>query len=478
MSESTDAKRYTADKLRQFFDSRLSEISPRSQANYRKAIRAYMAAASPEAVVAPDERHIAGWIVGMLADGISPSTAAHYLDIIAGLYAAADQAGTASADAAGFAAVKARLRDFRAKNTGFLPNAKNLDRLIALTRRARALRGTASLAADLLLYSLAAGALALRDVAMLRQPLDDARVGDVCREVAARNASPRRSYIFPLDQSAYTPRRLAVRVDLLVEHLLRLHDIPMAPTVAATVAGWWAFAAIRCGVAPADVAAHLGPGAADALPWLGICPPPAENTPLSPDVTQTIAETFAENPPRWFAMRLRARVGYADLTRALADLPAGIARPELFYPCDEVKQRIGRRLHTEQRPVIPEIVFFRTHITDITPLFRHIGHLAWCYTVSGRAGSPYAPIHRSDMERFQQTIGQFTPDYEVGPRDSITPRPGDTVVVLGGIFAGRTGRMLESVDTAAGTIYRILLPGDNNAIEWRLTDPRLIGLKH
>lgn len=105
-------------------------------------------------------------------------------------------------------------------------------------------------------------------------------------------------------------------------------------------------------------------------------------------------------------------------------------------------------------------------------MFLKIGDLAWCYKDHSGAGS-YAVIPRQVMERFQMAIGQFTSDYEVGPIGSITPRPGETIKILGGIFAGNEGELLkvESLNEK-GVIYRLRIL-DDRGVEWKISvDPR------
>ncbi len=106
-------------------------------------------------------------------------------------------------------------------------------------------------------------------------------------------------------------------------------------------------------------------------------------------------------------------------------------------------------------------------------MFHKIGDLAWCY----RNGDTYASIPQAAMETFQKAIGKFTPDYEIGPVGSIALRPGDRIVVVGGAFTGKEGEIIGQSLNENGVIYRIMLWGDNNNIEWRANDSRLIEKK-
>lgn len=167
-------------------------------------------------------------------------------------------------------------------------------------------------------------------------------------------------------------------------------------------------------------------------------------------------------------------------------------QPEIFYPCEEIARRIGKKLVYCNKPLISDVAFFRCRATDIRPLFSRIGDMAWCYR--GCGGSQYAVIPAGAMARFQEAIGMFTSDYQLSPIGSLTPKIGERVVIIGGVFAGRDG-FIEKISTntaslgaaeanasrtapntgnASSTIYRILLP-DSTGFEWRVDlDSRLV----
>ena len=212
-------------------------------------------------------------------------------------------------------------------------------------------------------------------------------------------------------------------------------------------------------------------------------------------------------------MRLRRKSDYAEITRRLADIAADPAEPirldATFYPMTEIARRTAKGIQHNQEPLLPDILFFRARLTQLQPLFRRIGDLAWCYKDASRRDRGYAPIPDAQMHAFQLAIGIFTPDTDIRPLGTLTPRPGQPVLVIGGPFAGRPGRFLATLpsspapsraaadpatsraaaDPAPNTtalspdatypepiLYRLILPGDNG-IEWEATiDPRLIAL--
>ena len=198
-------------------------------------------------------------------------------------------------------------------------------------------------------------------------------------------------------------------------------------------------------------------------------------------------------------MSLRPGVRFSQVCRRIQLLSTSNAQrptyddpPELFYPCEEIARTIGKKIVTRQRPFIHSVVFFRARLTDIGRLFAKIGDLAWCYRQNARPGAPYAAISDAQFRLFQQTIAQFTPDYEVASSGELELNEGDRVEILGGLFAGHEATMegivkeethgmsiLESSDNSAaglsqsekqnasGVVYRLNIIGDNG-IEWRI----------
>ncbi len=251
---------------------------------------------------------------------------------------------------------------------------------------------------------------------------------------------------------------------------MRLHGISGTPTQAP--ADLWAHAALKCGYTPQAITGCLG-FRPTANPVFALCPMQPIPDSDAMEMRATVARVITDDPLQWFVMRLRPASGFSSLRQRLASIPSGNHAPTLFYPCEEIATRIGRRLVWRDRPVIPDIVFFRSRRSHVRPLFREIGDLAWCYT-TGRSGT-YAAIPDTEMQRFQQAIGRFTPQSEIFPAGTLAPAPGDTVEIIGGIFAGRHAEVVKTATKPSGvTIYRLILP-DNKGIEWRIdVDARLL----
>ncbi|MDE6552220.1 MAG: hypothetical protein K2K98_04580 [Muribaculaceae bacterium] len=220
-----------------------------------------------------------------------------------------------------------------------------------------------------------------------------------------------------------------------------------------------------------------------------------------------LGKIFLDNPPCWYAMSLRPGVRFTQLSRRIALLSkpqtehrvhfdkdilrsrycaADTARSadttlsdiQLFYPCEEITRAIGKKIVVRQRPFIHSVVFFKAKLTDIGRLFARIGDLAWCYRQNSRPGAPYADISQRQFERFQQTISNFTPDYEVAPSGELELKKNDRVQIVGGLFTGHEATF-DSVEKAEeGVVYRLNIIGENG-FEWRIAvDKRLTEQKN
>ena len=87
------------------------------------------------------------------------------------------------------------------------------------------------------------------------------------------------------------------------------------------------------------------------------------------------------------------------------------------------------------------------------------------YTVPGTGIRNYAAIPAVDFDIFQRTIGMFTNDCEVAPIGTLTPRPDERVVLVGGLFQGCDARFrnTENDNTLYHYIRNHRLPIRNHA---------------
>lgn len=336
----------------------------------------------------------------------------------------------------------------------------------------------ASLLRHLRQAAIIAGGISLESAARLRRtdlegyPLQLA-------ETVAEYIDPRRRYIFPLNQSAYTPRQLARRI---ADAMSRSTDPQLRN--AESPAMQWLRTALRCGATPSEAILTLGrdplathpDGAISRL--LAAAPMPEAPDPEAPfRLRQLVAEAIADNPLQWYALHLRQGSDMDSLLGRLGNMPSAIPSSNLFYPMRPIAHRTPHGIRHGEEPVLPGILFIRLHRNRLQSILSDIADLAWCYRDA--VGEGYARIPDVEIQAFQLAIGIFTPETDIYPLGTLTPHPDQQVVVLGGPFAGRTGRYRATVnpDTPTGQpiLYRLILPADNG-IEWEADlDPRLVG---
>lgn len=485
MSETPENKQVAPDGLLEFFQSRTDGLKEGARRSYRNALASWTAFAVGREDVAPDRAMLADWLAALYMRGFSYKTALHYLNIISGLYTAAVKEGFLHGDLPfkNFKELVVAVGEVRWDGG---VKAQNLEEILKLTKAAATRNGVDAVAADILLLSLLNGGKPLREIITLRVE-DTEGYATESLDVVRRNAASRRKYVFDLHQSEHTPKQLDRQVSERLLRLLRPSLPASATTVDDLLAGYWAYATLRCGATPRETVAALG-GAPASMPVLeligeiggigGIGAIGGEtdggdrqgiSEERKGELRRSVARMVSVNPYGWFAMRLRPRVKFDEIQDRLELVEKEVGKPELFYPCEEIARRTGKKLVFRQRPVISDVVFFRSRVTEILPLFAKIGDLAWCYTTNGRPGAPYAMIPQATFNRFQTAIGQFTPDYEVAPVGGLTPGEGDRVEVIGGLFNGQE-LDLKKVDgrDAAHSIYRLHFDSANG-IEWRVS---------
>lgn len=451
-------------KIFDFFESRVAAMAESSRKNYKKALsslRFFIEGFEnpPASWAFPAE-----WVVSMFAAGLSPKSRLHYFESVAALFTSAAKEGLIEPNDEFDRlrpAVKAMVQKDAAEVTG-----TDLENLRRLTRIFFAARETRDAIQGLISVSMMNGAMSPVKIARLRnENLSD--LEPASREVAKSMAAPGRKYLFPLDQSRQTPRQLERMVASAVAGALASASVRLSVSVQETLGACWALAALTCGASGAEVRGTLGFVPA-ALPVLQLVEPDASTEKRS-NLRRAVGSLFMTNPKEWFALRLRPHIRFEKFETRLGRL-SDRERPEIFYPCREISRRINKKIITESKPVIPEIVFFRSRVTDVAPLIHEVGDLGWVYTNSGT----YARIAPQAMETFQRAIGRFAPDFEVGRIGTLEFRPGDRVEIIGGLGQGHSAEVLGSRKASAGVIYRLRIFGDQRDIEFRIADARML----
>lgn len=474
MTETSENKQYdNSDAIAFFMMEAKGKNRPATADSYRKAVSSLRSQISDRKLHFNDftEKFLSEWLTALFQNGYSHNVACYYFKIIAALYNKAVSQDIAPPTDS-FRHLAARLESLSQYDFSAKQRDADYTRLIALARASRPPDGTAAIYADIFLASILSGAqISPVDIARLKKA-DISGLPAAMRPIASKHAAPQRRYVFNLNQPHKTKRQLTNEIDAAMTHLMRHYGFHGTP--AELPANLWAYAALKCGYTPSAIIGCLGMRPV-ANPIFALC----ESQQLSSEDADTIrtgvARIIMTDPHEWFVMRLRPSVRFKMLQERLDTLKNETPLPQLFYPSEEIAIRIGRKLTHRNRPLLPDIVFFRCRRSQVRPLFRRIGDIAWCY-VSGRTNTgAYAAVSDSEMQRFQQAIGQFTPEYELYPAGTLIPAEGESVVIIGGLFTGRQGEIEKIISGEnQSVIYRIVFP-DNQGIEWRVNvDRRLV----
>lgn len=409
------------------------------------------------------ETAVCDWTIHMYMCGISLKTQLPYLNAIAGLYKKAVGKGLAPATDI-FASLRSQLKSKGDVLCKSWLSQNSFEHLRYLTRAVQKKDDICKLVH----YSLTKGCKSLGECANVKA--DEASSEDLkLLGIGTAQFIRNRKYLFALDRSGITPAKLLQNVN---EDILKLFDrmnICHSADADDTLCSYWAFAALRMGVAPHVVVSFLKT-VPSGVPILSICKRTELTEEKREEIVGSTAVMFSANPPKWFVMRLRHGVKFENLEQKLTDLEDVIPMPELFYPCEEIYRRVNKKMTVQQKPVIPDIVFFKHCETDVYPMFRKIGDIAWGYKTDGKDGDRYAALPRTAFERFQEAIGQFTPDYQVAPIGEIPLKEGDTVVLLGTDFPNQRAEIqkIEKPDAQGRIIYRLALL--DTGFDWTVSE--------
>ncbi|MDE7069270.1 MAG: phage integrase SAM-like domain-containing protein [Alistipes sp.] len=449
-----------------FFRTRIEEVrNERSAGSLKQAYSAFVRFLGGRTIGFADftEELLLEWGAWLLAGSYTRKTSAYYIKHLSALYGKAIEEGLAE-ECGGFGRVRRRILDLPDIMFVNEVDPKLDDKLRRLVRNRCCLRGEHRLAADLVLFAVLNGGLAFDCLANFRK---DGYAGGnpLLADIVASYSRPRCKYLFPLKQSQRSGRQLRSRIRSLFADALESVGILM-PNISDDVAlDMWCMTALKCDFAPSSILGCAGRRPV-LNPVFALVAPAAAPGRTCGRMREAVCRVLTENPEQWFAMQLRPHVGYDRLQARMRHL--GIVVPEIYYPCEEIAGKIGRKLVYEKRPVIPGLLFFRSRISEVAPLFRSIGDLAWCYREG--ADRLYAVIPEKQMEEYRAAIDGFTSDMEIRPAGTFVLEEGDRVEVIGGNFAGKVGTFGRQVVSQKGmvpqrVVYRLMLP-DRNGIEW------------
>lgn len=313
---------------------------------------------------------------------------------------------------------------------------------------------------DLAVAALLGGEVSLTAAARLRVA-DLADAPGEMGEIVRRRASASRRYLFDLNQSRQTARQLALSAESAVCRWLLGGGIKPIGSAENTLRLTWACAALRCGLSGSEVLAMLG-SAPCGIPSLKLCTAAQLSAETRRALAERVGSYMLTNPLQWYALKLRRGVDFETLAMHLGTLAGA---PRVFYPLEEIRRRVGHRLVKVSRPMIANVVFIQARAADIHPLMCTLGHLAWCYTTTGRPGSDYAHITPRAFADFQRAIGHSIE----AATAAYTPQPGDAVHILSRALAEVEFRV---ADTGHGAdLLCRLLAHSPNGFRWHTLAP-------
>lgn len=454
-----------------FFHSYLSGLSKETSVRYKRTISAIdnFITSHRLSLASISTSMTADWATELLRQGLAWSTVCRHLNILSALLGAASRHGLPAPSSETTRTITNTTA--LSKSTPPLLHGNVADRCFGRLRRMASGADTTDIYTDILLFSLLNGAMPLRQAAIAKKS-DLSLYSQSSRYIAERNISPSRAYIFELGQSRLTPRQIDRAIEKGLSPLLESLLPGSSQDLGATVRSIWATLALRSGSTASQALANLGGDAPLTIP--AFCTPASpRDMDKSTLFNDAVATLLLHDAPSWHAMHLRRGVSFDDLRKEIEEKVR--PRPELFYPSETIARQKENRKVTEQHPVISRIAFFKARNEEIAPMFSQIGSKAWCYRITSSPGAPYATISQEEMGRFQGAIGIFTPDMEIHPIGQLTPRPGESVIIIKAGYGNRQAEVENIINTDSGSaIFRVKFTTDRG-YEWRADiDPRQI----
>ncbi|WP_354666019.1 phage integrase SAM-like domain-containing protein [Muribaculum intestinale] len=459
----SDSKRYTNREYFEFFQSRLSGLGAESMLKYRRTLSELDCFLIGHRLSLADlsETMTADWAVELLRQGLAESTVTRHLNIFSSLIKSAAKKGMMP-----MSDVPRTIAKLLAESKHDLPELLTesvFAHCLGILRDILKNPGSKGVCGDMLVFALLNGAMPLGAVAVLKKG-DVVKYDEVSRSILERNQSPRREFVFDLKQSYRTVRQIHSAVTEGLKGLFGGQFAASGLDPDDLARSMWAACAMRCGSTASEASGCVGGAAPYAIP--PFCAPAVNASENKQLWIRSVNSMLIHELPKWYAMHLRRGVRFDDLRSEISEKIRPV--PELFYPCEAIRKHMGNRTIVEDRPFISQTAFFKCHPERVMPMFHVIGDRAWCYRTSNASDAPYAVIPQCDMRRFQAAVGVFTPDIEVHPLGELTPRPGESVIIVMAGYENREGEVEDIINKDCGSaIFRVKLSTDQG-YEWRV----------
>lgn len=405
------------------------------------------------------------WVAWMSLEGYTLSTIRLYMKYLSSLYGKVAKSGLVS-DNGCFTQAAAKLGEIGEipQGSSVLPcDPQTFSKLRRLVQADYTQSPGHRLAKDVVLFALYQGGMTFGQIAAYKKG-DYKGADNAVLDIVGRYSKARNKYLFPLRQSSRTPKQLERAVSALFSAALgsvqlvvpNRSDVCLAYDI-------WAFAAHQCGIQSRIISRRMSL-CGIFRPLLGIVGEGLDCSETEAEAVHRVSYLLSQDPCHWYAMQFRPRVTY-DKVRSR--LEAGSVHiMDTYYPMEEIYKRVGKKIVTSGKPLVPGLLFFRAKSSEVQRLFRGIGDLAWGYRRGATGtGSPYAEISAVELRRCQLAIGSLAPGIEVYPGGTLELRQGDRLEVIGGEFRGYGATFEKAVKEGGRLIYRLHLIG-SNAIEW------------
>ena len=466
----SDTPRHTNKEILGLFQSKLSDLEPETVLKYRRTLSELDLFLSAHRLQLADLSDVmtADWAVEMMRQGLAKSTIIRHLNILSSLVKHAVKRGwMPPCDTPRSLAKTLTETDVRMPE---LMNERTFGNFLSLLRAIAGKSDYYNVYEDIMLFSILNGAMQLSEIAALRKD-DVAKFDGESVAILERNMSQTRKYVFDLRQSYLTPRQVQSAIASGMSEMINKCMTATGADPDRLMRSVWVMCAMRSGATASEALGCVGGDAPYALPEF------CRAADVAPRETRlwinAVNPLILHRAPKWYAMHLRRGVRFEELRKTISEKIRPV--PEFFYPYETITRQVGGKRVAEQQPVISQTAFFRTHPEDVLPMFREIGDQAWCYRVNNDPTSPYAIISPLEMSRFQAAIGTFTSNVELHPLGELTPRPGESVIVVVAGYGNREALVEDVINRDSHTaIFRVKLFTDQG-YEWRMDlDPRQV----
>lgn len=441
--------------IEDFFNLQVENAGSRTAVAYRKALASVGQFFASHGYSFSDvcEWSLRCWICQLFVEGHTVATVSYYFDTFAALYGKAVKQQIVSPQPA-FKIIKAELRE-TAKNK-FTDCRGAIGQILRMADARK--EGELGRLTDFFLCQILQGGASFEYVAGLKESdIDD--LTEAAREIVSGRHISSDGYLFDLRQGMLTGSRLSGYLVDKMPFIVQYWGLQPSVDIEDTALNYWIQSALECGIAPEKVAGMVREIPGDCLSLKFVTPAEVPEDEAR-GIRDVVSSALVANPLKWFAMRLRSKVSKDDITDRISSSGSlGRLVSDFFYPYEEFVRRVDRKLIHRQQPVLPDVLFFRARITDILPLFREIGDLAWCYRGMNNTESSYSVIPDVQMREFQARIRQFTPDFHPVTDPGKCYSCGQMVRITSGPRAGFVGEIVRIGSRANTARFTLKLLG-------------------